>query len=640
MVKILKYINICSLLLISSCALNPSLDNSESIQIITTNDIHGMLGDQDAVFMNPNFPPKIIGAAGYQKYVEDLRESMNLKDVLIFDSGNFFQGHPLGISDSGKTVIEWMNQVGYNAIVPAQNDFLFGYENLITLSKMANFPFLAANLLYEKNDSIVFKPYTIIETENKKIGVLGIIPSTLDEIILKNNINGLKVINEIVALKKWVSEIKNKNVDAIILLSSLGIPWDREEVYQDFIEEIENKKFDEFKCKNSLELGYFSEGIDVMLSGGVSKGYDTHWYDPNSHVYIFQNYGNLTGFGHFEMNFDKQRKAFSGFSYVVNNKIQQTLFLDDFDYNINHYNNLIKKVNTSIDDIYKETDWEKTMSPDNQGMEYLEKDKKDNWDVPAFNAEFENTIATWNCEFFPTAGDSTIEALSEIVDDMQIDIIAFQEIKKQGWFYKLMENLPEYNFIISKQSSFMDQAFIYKKDKYELVNSIELFAESDYNFAGRPPLKCDFINKVNNRKISLINLHMKCCDSGLKRRKKASQMLYNYLDTLVNTDDISYIVLGDWNDDLKDKENEHCFTSFLNDSTRYYFPTIEITYDLKQASYPKEPYVSFLDHIMVTKNLTYNSYKVNTIMLDEYMGGFEKYENYISDHLPVLFSFD
>jgi len=63
MVKILKYINICSLLLILSCALNPLLDSSKSIQIITTNDIHGMLGDQDAVFMNPNFPPKIVGAA-------------------------------------------------------------------------------------------------------------------------------------------------------------------------------------------------------------------------------------------------------------------------------------------------------------------------------------------------------------------------------------------------------------------------------------------------------------------------------------------------------------------------------------------------------------------------------------------------
>ena len=132
---------------------------------------------------------------------------------------------------------------------------------------------------------------------------------------------------------------------------------------------------------------------------------------------------------------------------------------------------------------------------------------------------------------------------------------------------------------------------------------------------------------------------MKCCDSGLERRKKASEMLYEYLDNLIDSDDVSYIVLGDWNDDLKDKENEHCFTSFLNDD-RYYFPTIEITYDLSQASYPKEPYVSFLDHIMVTKDLINNDYKVNTIMMDNYMGGFEIYENYISDHLPVLFSFE
>ena len=131
---------------------------------------------------------------------------------------------------------------------------------------------------------------------------------------------------------------------------------------------------------------------------------------------------------------------------------------------------------------------------------------------------------------------------------------------------------------------------------------------------------------------------MKCCDSGLNRRKEAAKMLYNYLDSTLHHNS-NIIVLGDWNDDLKDEENEHCFTSFLNDD-RYYFPTIEITYDLKQASYPKEPYVSFLDHIMVTKDLINTSYKVNTIMVDQYMGGFEIYESYISDHLPVLFSFD
>ena len=132
---------------------------------------------------------------------------------------------------------------------------------------------------------------------------------------------------------------------------------------------------------------------------------------------------------------------------------------------------------------------------------------------------------------------------------------------------------------------------------------------------------------------------MKCCDSGLNRRKKAAKMIYDYLnDELNKNNDVVYLVLGDWNDDLKDLPGEHCFNDFLTDD-RYSFPTLDITYDLSQASYPKEPYVSFLDHILVTNNLM-KEYNIQTIRLDEYMGSFKNYETYISDHLPVLLSFD
>ena len=126
---------------------------------------------------------------------------------------------------------------------------------------------------------------------------------------------------------------------------------------------------------------------------------------------------------------------------------------------------------------------------------------------------------------------------------------------------------------------------------------------------------------------------MKCCDSGLKRRQKASLMLYEYLIGIENKNNL--IVLGDWNDDLKDEPKEHCFSPFLNDD-RFYFPTNDLTHDITKASYPKEPYVSFLDHILVTSSfIDKNSYQVDTIAIDEYMGGFDIYELYISDHMPV-----
>ena len=84
------------------------------IEIITTNDLHGNIAPQKAWFMNPGFPPDIIGGAGLLKYVKE-NKTKSESEILIFDAGNFFQGHPLGIADSGRTVIEWMNKIGYDA---------------------------------------------------------------------------------------------------------------------------------------------------------------------------------------------------------------------------------------------------------------------------------------------------------------------------------------------------------------------------------------------------------------------------------------------------------------------------------------------------------------------------------------------
>ena len=113
-------------------------------------------------------------------------------------------------------------------------------------------------------------------------------------------------------------------------------------------------------------------------------------------------------------------------------------------------------------------------------------------EIPTLGSDEKLDIITWNCEFFPTADQKTIDALSEAIYDLDVDIIAFQEIKKKGWFEQLMKLLPEYKYIISDQSSFMDQAIIYKKDQFKLVRKVEPFAENDYNFAGRPPLRADF----------------------------------------------------------------------------------------------------------------------------------------------------
>ncbi len=128
---------------------------------------------------------------------------------------------------------------------------------------------------------------------------------------------------------------------------------------------------------------------------------------------------------------------------------------------------------------------------------------------------------------------------------------------------------------------------------------------------------------------------IRACSEG----KNAVQMLHGYLDESFEAQS-NIIVLGDWNDDTKDEPGQHSFDPFFNDN-RFHFVTQEISFDISQASYPKEPWVSFLDHILVSNELISqgSSYKVQTIKMGDFMGGYENYDAYISDHLPVLLSF-
>ena len=128
---------------------------------------------------------------------------------------------------------------------------------------------------------------------------------------------------------------------------------------------------------------------------------------------------------------------------------------------------------------------------------------KESWDIPDINNPNSLEIITWNCEFFPHANDSTILALSEAVLDLNADIIAFQELRKVGWFSKLMSYLPQYEYIVSKQASFMDLAIIYKSELFTLTRQYEPFAEDDYNFAGRPPLQADLTYLKDKQNIPL-----------------------------------------------------------------------------------------------------------------------------------------
>jgi len=483
--------------------------------------------------------------------------------------------------------------------------------------------------------SKTIKPYIIREISGIKIGILGVVNSQLTELALAENLSGTDAEKEVKSVLKWVPEMKGGGAELIIVLTSSGVPWDREEEYEKFVSQIKSGEIDKNASLNALQMAYYLEGVDFIVAGGNSKGYWLPWYDPHSHVYIMQGYGGGTEFSHIKLLVDEYSHLFMGYETVIDGKASQTLLADDFQSSREDADWINSRLKEAQKTYYAGSN---TKSNHTQSPLIL---NRNDWDIPNINHDNSIEIITWNCEFFPHANDSTILALAEAVLDLNPDIIAFQELRKTGWFSKLMAYLPQYDFIVSQQASFMDLAIIYKNNIFEMTRQFEPFAENDYNFAGRPPLQADLIYNKDGQNIPLlvINLHMKCCDSGLHRRQQAGQMLHEYLDEHYD-EQSNIIVLGDWNDDTKDEEGEHCFEPFFQDD-RFYFTTRDIAFDVSQASYPKEPYVSFLDHIMVSEKLLprESSYDVKTILMGDFMGGYDVYETYISDHRPVMLSF-
>jgi len=133
------------LLLIFFCgsALVTAQDGTQRLIIFYTNDVHGGITEQEADFLNPDFPPILGGGAAAANIIFRARKEAEKRGdiVLVLDAGDIFQGTPLGTKTEGKAIIEYMNRVGYDAATAGNHDFDLGKEVFINLTKMANFPY-------------------------------------------------------------------------------------------------------------------------------------------------------------------------------------------------------------------------------------------------------------------------------------------------------------------------------------------------------------------------------------------------------------------------------------------------------------------------------------------------------------------
>ncbi len=138
----------------------PKALNTDDVVIIATSDVHCAVDDK-------------IGYAGLAAYRDEL--SAEYANIALVDVGDAIQGGPIGTLSKGEYIIDIMNEVGFDVIVPGNHEFDYGMEQFLNvIAKKTETAYVSSNFIDLKANKLVFEPYVIKTYGTKKIAFIGI----------------------------------------------------------------------------------------------------------------------------------------------------------------------------------------------------------------------------------------------------------------------------------------------------------------------------------------------------------------------------------------------------------------------------------------------------------------------------------
>ena len=159
--------------LLSGAALpgRPAVVGSERrLTILHTNDWHSRIDPF------PEDGSRHAGQGGAVRRAELIAQVRAAEpNVLLFDSGDIFQGTPYFNFFQGELEMKLMSQMGYDAATIGNHDFDGGLANLATQLQHAAFPMLSANYDFSGTELAGrTEPYRVFERGGIRVGVFGL----------------------------------------------------------------------------------------------------------------------------------------------------------------------------------------------------------------------------------------------------------------------------------------------------------------------------------------------------------------------------------------------------------------------------------------------------------------------------------
>lgn len=188
--------------------------------------------------------------------------------VSVVSCGDFAQGDVIGTLSEGGSIVEIMNQVGYDVVVFGNHEFDYSFRTMEDLASQLKATVVSCNLINKKTNQTVFEPYKIVEYGSTKVAYVGVItpetltssPKIFKDIQLapfdaENNVVGVDFEGDFCAdslysqVQKYVDAARSDGAHVVVVLAHLG-------------DELIDKTM-----PTSVALIEQTHGIDVVLDG-------------------------------------------------------------------------------------------------------------------------------------------------------------------------------------------------------------------------------------------------------------------------------------------------------------------------------------------------------------------------------------
>ena len=193
----------------------PAPGREAALRFLYVNDFHG--------FAEPYQPLGSVEPLGGAAYLAGAVDRLrNERPTLLLAAGDMIQGNNWANLFQGKSSIELMNAMGFDAMAVGNHEFDFGPKVLQERLTEAEFPFLGANV----QGLAGLKPYVIKTSGGIRVAIIGVVTADTPITTHPGNVAGLKFTSPEAAVARCLKELKGK-ADLIVVLSHLGYPEDR-----------------------------------------------------------------------------------------------------------------------------------------------------------------------------------------------------------------------------------------------------------------------------------------------------------------------------------------------------------------------------------------------------------------------------